>query len=342
MMLAMSRLGYDAMVVGNHEFNFGLASLAAARAGARFPWLSANTETGGALPPFAPYLVRSVAGVKVAVIGITTPAIPQWEKGENIRGLAWIAPAEAVRRALVSLADEKPDVILLAVHGGLGQDPETAVARAHELPGENPVWELAERFPQLAAVIYGHSHAREPGRRVGGVLVVQPKNWAIEVARVDLALEREPGGSWRLAEVTSRLLPVTPETPADPEILALARPYHEAAERELDRPVAESTVALSAARGRFEDSALVDAIHEVQLHFAQAQVSFASRSRPGSSSRAGRSRGASWRRSTSTTTSSTRSKGTAAWCARRSRTRRATSGPAPSRRAPLARSSTAA
>ena len=124
MMLAMNRMGYDAMVVGNHEFNFGLANLGAARAGARFPWLSANTESDGALPPFAPYLLKTVGGVKVAVIGITTAAIPQWEKPENIRGLSWLAPEEGVRRALEALAAEKPDVTLVAVHGGLGRDPD--------------------------------------------------------------------------------------------------------------------------------------------------------------------------------------------------------------------------
>jgi len=276
MMLAMNHMGYDAMVVGNHEFNFGLKSLGAARDSARFPWLSANTATSDALPTFASHLVKTVAGVKLAVIGITTPAIPQWEKPENVRGLSWLTPEEGVRRALAELEAEKPDVILVAVHGGLGRDPDTGAVRPNELPGENPVWQIAERFPQLTAVVYGHSHRREPGRRVGKVLLVQPRNWAMEVARVDLALEREAGGPWRLTSATSRLLTVTPEMPPDAKILAIARPYHEAAERYLDRPVAESAVALSAARGRFEDNALVDAIHEVQLHYTGAQVSFTS------------------------------------------------------------------
>lgn len=276
MMLAMSRIGYDAMVLGNHELNYGLESLSAARDSARFPWLSANTVTGGALPPFAPYLLKTVAGVKLAIIGVTTSAIPKWEKPENIRGLSWLAPEEGVRRALQALEQEQPDVTLVAVHGGLGHDPETGAVRPNQEPGENPAWDIAVQFPKLAAVIVGHSHGREPGRRVGNVLLVQPRPWAMELARVDLALERDPGGAWRLAGATSRLLPVTPETPADPEVLELARPYHEAAERYLDRPVAESGTALSGARGRFEDSALVDAIHEVQLHYTGAQVSFAS------------------------------------------------------------------
>lgn len=280
MMLAMSRLGYDAMVMGNHELNFGLASLTAARASASFPWLSANTRSTGAVPPFAPYLLKVVGGMKLAVIGVTTPAIPEWEKPENIAGLAFLDPLEGVRRALVQLEPEAPDAILAAVHGGLGRDPETGATRPHEIPGENPVWQLAERFPQLAAIVYGHSHQREPGRRIGGVLVVQPKNWATDVARVDLSFARA-GGRFRLESAASRLLPVTPETKPDSRVLELARPYHEAAERELDAVVAQAGTALSGARGRFEDSALVDAIHEVQLHFARAQVSFTALFQPG-------------------------------------------------------------
>jgi 2',3'-cyclic-nucleotide 2'-phosphodiesterase/3'-nucleotidase len=276
MMLAMNRMGYDAMVVGNHEFNFGLKNLTVARETARFPWLSANTLTGSTLLPFAPYVVRTVGGVKVAVIGVTTAAIPQWEEAEQIRGLSWLAPEEGVRRALAELEREKPDVVLVALHGGLDRDPATGVLRPGEVAGENSVWQIAEQFPKLAAVLYGHTHRREEGLRVGSVLLVQPRNWAMDVARVDLALAREPGGPWRLSGASSRLLAVQPDTAPDPAVLEIARPYHEAAERYLDQPVTRAPVELSGARGRFEDSALVDAIQEVQVHYSGADVSFAS------------------------------------------------------------------
>jgi 2',3'-cyclic-nucleotide 2'-phosphodiesterase/3'-nucleotidase len=276
MMLAMNRMGYDAMVVGNHEFNFGLRNLAAARDAARFPWLSANTRTNGTVSPFAPYLVKTVGGVKVAVVGVTTSAIPEWEKPEHTRGLEWVLPEEGVERSLEELESEKPDVVLAAVHGGLDRDPATGERRPGDRPGENSVWVIAERFPRLAAVVYGHSHRREEGLRVGRVLLVQPRPLAQDVARLDLTLAREEGGRWTLTGVSSRLLPVLPTTPADPAILEIARPYHEAAERYLEQPVAESPAELSGARGRFEDTALVDAIHEVQLHYARADVSFSS------------------------------------------------------------------
>ena len=280
MMLVMNALGYDAMVVGNHEFNFGQQNLQAARAAAKFPWLSANTLSSGVLPPFAPYVVRTVAGVKVAILGVTTGAVPQWEKAEQVQGLTFLAPEEGVRRALEALAPEKPDVVLAAVHAGLDRDPKTGTPRAGEMERDNRVWQIAERFPQLAAIVYGHTHQREPGRRVGNVLLVQPRNGAAEVARIDLRLARDASGAWTLAQASSALLAVKPETQPDPKVLEIARPYHEAAERYLDQPVARSAVDLSGALGRFEDSALVDAIQEVQLHYARADVSLTALFRP--------------------------------------------------------------
>ena len=280
MMLAMNLLGYDAMVVGNHEFNYGLKNLTLAREAARFPWLSANTRTAGAIPEFAPYVVKTIAGVKVAVIGITTSAIPQWEKPEQIPGFSWLSPVDGVAAALQRLEPEKPDVILAAVHGGLDRDPGTGEKRAGEMPGENGVWQIAERFPQLTAIVFGHTHQRQEGLRVNKTLLVQPRNWAQEVARIDVTLSREGSGPWAVGEVTSRLLPVKADTTPDPEVMALARPYHDAAERYLAQPVARSSRELSGARGRFEDNPLVDAIHAVQLHYARAQVSFSALFRP--------------------------------------------------------------
>jgi 2',3'-cyclic-nucleotide 2'-phosphodiesterase (5'-nucleotidase family) len=186
---------------------------------------------------------------------------------------------EGVRLAMEKLEKEKPDVILVASHGGLDREPGEATARPGEPSGENSILEIAERFPSVAAIVYGHTHRREPGRRVGPVLIVQPRNWAEEVARIDLTLVRE-GSAWRLAESTSVLLPVTLDTLPDPKILEIAQPYQDAAEKQMTRRVADIAVELSGARGRFEDSALVDAIHEVQLHYSKADVSFTQLFRP--------------------------------------------------------------
>src|SRR6266404_2593612 len=138
MMLAMNTLGYDAMVVGNHEFNFGLKNLDRARSEAKFPWLSANTQpASGKTQPFDRYLLKTIGGVKVAVIGVTTPAIPSWEKPENIAPYRFDAAKSAIEKSLAELralpAGRRPDLILVAAHAGLGRDPKTAAIRADEV-----------------------------------------------------------------------------------------------------------------------------------------------------------------------------------------------------------------
>jgi 2',3'-cyclic-nucleotide 2'-phosphodiesterase/3'-nucleotidase len=264
MMRAMNYLRYDAMVLGNHEFNFGLKNLSAARTDAKFPWLSANTMVEGT-KPFEAYVLKTLGDTKVALIGITTPAIPQWEKPENYRGYKFSAGVEAARRTVEALrAKEKPHVVLLAAHAGFE-------SRASDVPGENMVGEIASQVPGIDAIIYGHTHQQMPEKVVGGVLVTQPRNWGISIARVDIEVD---GG--RVVSKRSRLLPVTQEVEADAEVLRIGRPYHAAAEQYLDTPVGRSAVEMLATFARIRDSALLDAIQQVQLHYAQADVSFAS------------------------------------------------------------------
>src|SRR5205823_2857137 len=141
MMLAMNALGYDAMTLGNHEFNFGLKNLDRARSDAKFPWLSANTElVSGSGKPFARYLLKTVGGVKVAVIGVTTPAIPSWEKPENYAAYRFAPARAAVEKTMAELralpADRGPDLFLVAAHAGLGRDPRTGAAKTGEVAGE--------------------------------------------------------------------------------------------------------------------------------------------------------------------------------------------------------------
>lgn len=274
MMLAMNRIGYDAMVVGNHEFNFGLKNLQAARRMAQFPWISANTVVSGKqIPPFAPYLLKTIAGVKVAVIGITTPAVPNWEKPENIRGLRFLPGVEAVSQTLARLrAEDDPDLVIVAAHAGLDRALRPGAETQGEGSPENMVYQIAAGVPGIDAIVFGHTHQQLEQAFLNGILLAQPKNWGISLAALEFELEPE-GGRWRVREKRSRLLPVTKSVLPDPEILALAEPYHEVTEKYLQTPVAESPAHLDGVLSRVRDSALVDAIHQVQLHYSKADVS---------------------------------------------------------------------
>ena len=99
MMLVMNSLSYDSMTVGNHEYNFGLQVLEKARSEAQFPWLSANTyDKGTDKTHYQPYIVKEVSGVRIGVLGLTTPGIPNWENTQNYAGLEFREPvSEAMK-----------------------------------------------------------------------------------------------------------------------------------------------------------------------------------------------------------------------------------------------------
>lgn len=270
MVLVMNAMKYDAMTVGNHEFNYGLQNLNSARRSSRFAWLSANTVASGPqTKSFIPYIEKTIDGVRVAVIGLTTPAIPQWEKPENYAGYSWEKPEESLKRLLELWGDKRPDLVIVAAHGGINKSNGE----------ENFAWQIAA-VPGLNAVIFGHSHGEVAETYNNDTLLVQPKNYGGSLARLDFELKRGETGKWELQSRRSRLLKVTPEVVANEEILTLAKPYHQAAEEYLSTPMATASIELSAARGRFEDSALVDAIHEVQLAYTKADVSLASSFNP--------------------------------------------------------------
>jgi len=270
MMLAMNAIGYDAMVVGNHEFNFGLKNLAKARLDARFPWISSNILAAADVRPFAPYFLKTVQGVKIAIIGVTTPLIPDWEAEEHYRGYHFESGVDAVQRAVAELRErERPDIVIVAAHAGLDRD-NAGDSR------ENMVRKIATEVPGIDAIVFGHTHQQLASLQIGNVLLMQPKNWGISLGRMDFVLEPKETSGWKIVSKSSRLIPVTRETTADAKILDIARPYHQLAESYLNTPVAEAPVSLDSRLARVEDSALIDAIQEVQLYYSKADVSFAS------------------------------------------------------------------
>jgi 2',3'-cyclic-nucleotide 2'-phosphodiesterase/3'-nucleotidase len=285
MMLAMNYLKYDAMAVGNHEYNYGLENLDKARSEARFPWLSANTRTRpkSGRKPFEAYIVKEVDGVKVAIIGITTPAIPMWEKPENYAGYSFVSGPSALQAAVTDVrARHKPDVVLVIAHSGI--DREAKIVSG--IPPENMADGLA-KVPGVDAIVFGHTHNQVEELRIGGVLLTQPKNWGISLARMDIQLESKPEGGYRITSNASKILPVTTSTEPDPEVMRLATPYHDLTERYLNTVVTQAKADIDAKESRIEDTAMIDAIHAVQMHYAKADVSFASSFNPRAAIRKG-------------------------------------------------------
>jgi 2',3'-cyclic-nucleotide 2'-phosphodiesterase/3'-nucleotidase len=189
-----NHLNYDAWVIGNHEFDWGIEPLHDALQKSAMPVLAANLSFQGASAgelqdgkhPMAnvqPMIVKEILGIKVAIIGITTPGMSFWLPPEFTPGLEFPHPVEPVRKAITKAKRNGADAILVTGHMGL--KPRTG--------GDdfaNTVMALTSEFPDIAVFIAGHTHQAIPSRLTNGVLFTQADHFGIHVGRVDLLFDR--------------------------------------------------------------------------------------------------------------------------------------------------------
>jgi 5'-nucleotidase / UDP-sugar diphosphatase len=205
----LNHLEYDAWVVGNHEFDWGMECFERALQQSNMPVLGANMLNEGKLVgefpdakhPFAkiqPFILKEIAGIKIAIIGVTTPGMPFWLWPEFTRGLDFRHPVEPVRRAIARAKSEDADAIVLAGHMGLK-------TRTGGDDFANAVMALTSEFPEVSAFIAGHTHQDIPSRLTNGVLFTQADHFGIHVGRVDLLFDRNSKKLLR-REATSELM----------------------------------------------------------------------------------------------------------------------------------------
>ena len=285
---AMNAMGYDAMAVGNHEFNFGLRALWRIKEQAKFPVLAANIVSSyrDRRRDFEPYVIRKIAGpgggeaLRVAFLGMVTPATPLWDPPEHLSGYEFRDPVEVAKEYVPKLR-KQADVVVVLIHSGLGAHIETG-ERLPDAAVENRTYDLVTEVPGIDVIFFGHSHQQLGGEFVSGAVLIQPKNWGQQVARIDLTLERRDR-RWKITGKRPELVALNPgfaviatdesALPPDEEILELTREAHERTERELNTVVARLDTELDARTGRIEDHPLVELIHRAQFEATGADVS---------------------------------------------------------------------
>jgi 2',3'-cyclic-nucleotide 2'-phosphodiesterase (5'-nucleotidase family) len=267
---AMNLVGYDAAVLGNHEFNFGLDVLRRSLEQSKFPWLAANlTGAKEARLPVGDEVVVVRGGVRVGVLGLTNPNVPHWDPGSHWRGLTFADPV-AVARARLGELRRRVDVVIVVVHSGFERD--LATGRDNGTDEENYAWRLAQ-LPGIDLLLTGHTHQDIPPRALGATVVAQPGRWADLVTRVDLELARS-GHRWRVVGWHGENLKTGGEAP-DPRVEAAVAGEEERVRAELARPLGRLTTPLQVVGLPTGDDAGVDLIHAVQLEASGAQLSLA-------------------------------------------------------------------
>lgn len=161
-------VGYAAMAIGNHEFDWSLDTMKQRIAQAKFPVLSANifNKADGRRPDWArPYTMVTVNGLKVGIIGVSTVQTPVVTLPEIVRGLEFRDPAPVVNALVPELKGKGADLVVVIAHLGGAQDKSGAVT------GE--IADLAKAVKGVDAIFGGHTHTTVAGT-VNGVPVLIP------------------------------------------------------------------------------------------------------------------------------------------------------------------------
>lgn len=178
---AMNHMGYDAMTLGNHEFNFGLPLVDRLVAQAKFPVLAANAanKDDGSLLTGKGWTIVEKAGVKVAIIGATNPNVPTWD-GEKVDSVSFEDMSAAVKRCIAEI-DGKADIIMVSAHSGL-------VAEFDEDGGSDAAQKILDENPEVDVLQVGHFHNIVKEQN-GTVVVGAARNAGRDVVRFDLTLD---------------------------------------------------------------------------------------------------------------------------------------------------------
>ncbi|MGC9472152.1 MAG: bifunctional metallophosphatase/5'-nucleotidase [Bacteroidales bacterium] len=263
----MNYMGVDAATVGNHDIEAGHGVYDRLREEFRFPWLAANVidrKTGE--PYFTPYAVIRKAGWKIAVLGLTTPAVPQWLPEKLWEGMEFRDMLETAREWVpVILEKEQPDLMVGLFHTGTGTADETVRM------AENAGRQVATRVSGFDIVFTGHDHRAVQTTVVNvrgdSVLILNPGSHAAYLSVVEVRMENG-------RPVLSPLLVPLEEVPADREFVERYRGFRQEVEDYLSQPVGKLTRSVYAREAIFGDAAFTDLIHRIQMDVSGAPVSF--------------------------------------------------------------------
>ena len=281
----VSYLGYDAIIVGNHDIEAGHGVYDRVKAELTVPYLAANAaqdrdENGTADMDenpknklvtdsyFLPYCMVDRGGVRIAVIGMTNGNIKSW-LGEKIwQGIDFQIIHDIAQRLIDQIsAKEKPPLVILAVHSATGT----------ELPDrENEALYLASSLTGVDLVMCGHDHrptAREVENPAGSVILLNAGTKAAVVGEADFTLTVK-NGKVVGKQVDYKLVPMD-KYPADSDYVAAFKDDFNAVKAFANRPIGKIAENIFLADALDGPSSYINLVQTVQLAASGADISFA-------------------------------------------------------------------
>ena len=269
-------IGYDVSVIGNHDIETGHDVFDNFVANCNFPVLGANaidTETGA--PYFEPYTMLYRSGIRIAVIGFVTPAIPHWIPQRVWKGMHFEDVRESAQKWIDIVREtENPDFIIGLFHSGMEEGIVTADYR------ENAVRETVTAIDGFDLVLYGHDHAsnmeeiESPSGK--SVLCVNPGSYAYSVAEIRLKFQVDDDGHVSKHDISSQICYIgTINNSHAAEFKRHYKREFDAVKRFASKEIGQFDSGVDISDAYFGSSAYIDFIQTLQLKVSGADISFA-------------------------------------------------------------------
>lgn len=261
---------FDAQSYGNHDIEAGHKVYDKWADEVACPSLGANIlDAATRLPHAVPYTVINRSGVKVAVLGLITPAIPNWLAEDLWSGLSFTPMVESARYWVDFLErNEKPDVIVGLFHSGYEGGITT------DTYSENAVAQVAREVPGFDVIFCGHDHRRHNSMDKvcdgSQVLVLNPANNAMTVAQATISLEHD-GSRWTVTARDGELVDVR-NTPVDQKFMEHFAAQVSEVDKWVNRPIGTLTRDIASRDCFFGNSAFGDMILKLMLDITGADV----------------------------------------------------------------------
>ena len=271
----LNYLGYDAQTIGNHDVETGHNVYDRYRHDlGELPLLGANViDKSTGKPYLTPYTVIDRGGVRVAIFGLLTPAIPAWLPETLWEGLEFEDMVESASKWVpYILENEKPDLLVGLFHSGHDSAKMTGEWR------ENASLLVAEQVPGFDLIFMGHDHtlfnSPEKNQVDSKAVILNPANNASYLAEGEIRMVRDKDGRIADKKITGRLTPLNNLKPDS----AFMREFEPARREILDfvsKKIGTSTGDFSVRDAYFGPSAFMELLHDLQLEISGAEISLA-------------------------------------------------------------------
>ncbi len=269
--LVINYMGYDAQTVGNHDIETGHAVYDKWIREVKCPMLGANViDTSTGKPYLKPYTIFVRDGVRIAVIGMLTPAIPNWLSYNLWEGMRFDNMVESARYWIEYVKEkERADVVIGLFHSGWDGGITTNKYQ------ENETLRIAQDVPGFDLILYGHDHKSNKHvvkNAIGETLCMNPSSNAEYVCDASIKITFE-NGSITSKTVTGRLADIR-QQPVDKDFMANFKSDIDSVNAFVNRKIGTFTNSVYTRDSYFGNSAFCDFIHNLQLEITGADISF--------------------------------------------------------------------